>query len=73
LAKNPGLTELHDVFYDLVKKPLTKGHIIAMNYDKDNFTVSLENFKNYFTKEYDEKLPTIQLSKATYLTVLFNK
>ena len=44
-----------------------------MNYDKENLTVSLENFKNYFKKEYDEKLPTIQLSKATYLTVLFNK
>ena len=44
-----------------------------MDYDKKDFTVSLENFKNYFRKEYDEKLPTIQLSKATYLTVLFNK
>ena len=44
-----------------------------MNYDKENLTVCLENFKNYFKKEYDEKLPTIQISKATYLTVLFNK
>lgn len=44
-----------------------------MKYDEKDFTVSLKNFKEYFEKYYDENLPTIQLSGATYLTVLFNK
>jgi len=73
LAANPGMTKLHDVYFDLVKKPLAKAHYEEMNYDKKDFTVSLEDFKNYFKKEYDEKLPTVQISGATYLTVLFHK
>ena len=73
IAKNVGLTKLHDLYFDLIKKPLTKNHIISMKYDPVNFTVSLEDFKNYFKREYDENLPTILLVQATYSTVLFNK
>lgn len=73
MAANPGLTKLHKVYFDLVKSPLKKAHYKEMKYDEKDFTVSLKNFKEYFEKYYDENLPTIQLSGATYLTVLFNK
>jgi hypothetical protein len=67
------MTKLHEVYFNLTKSPLKKDHYKEMKCNEEDCTVSLENFKEYFEKYYDEKLPTIQLSGATYLTVLFNK